>query len=106
MVIALTFLLRTLHNQELVAEGLRQHLNSLEQRLEDEARTLIKWSLHEQELLVDGLGQRLNSLEQRLKEEVETGGSGWLVVTESLEPCLDELDQHLDEEVEAKHREQ
>ena len=34
VVIALTFILRTLHRQELVADGLEQRLNSLEQRLE------------------------------------------------------------------------
>ena len=47
--------------------------------------TFLLRSLHEQELVADGLGQRLNSLEQRMEEEVETGGSGWLVVTDSLE---------------------
>ena len=39
VVIALTFLLRTLHKQELVADGLGQRLNSLEQRLEAEVET-------------------------------------------------------------------
>jgi hypothetical protein len=45
VVIALTFILRTLHMQDLVADG----------------------------------------LEQRLDQEVETGGSGWLVVTDRME---------------------
>ena len=47
-------------------------------------------TVHKQELVPDGLGQHLNSLEQRLEGEVETGGSGWLVVTDSLEQRLDE----------------
>ena len=42
-------------------------------------------TLHTQELVADGLEQRLESLEQRLEQEVETGGSGWLVVTDRME---------------------
>ena len=56
------------------------------------ALTFILRTLHTQELVVDGLEQRLDSLEQRLEQEIETVGSGWLVVTDSLE-------QHLEEEV-------
>ena len=64
--------------------------------------TFLLRTLHEQELVADSLGQPLNSLEQRLEEEVETGGSGWLVVMDSLEQHLDKLDQHLDKEVKAR----
>ena len=39
VVIALMFILRTLHTQELVADSLEQRLDSLEQRLEQEIET-------------------------------------------------------------------
>ena len=39
VVIALTFILRTLHMQELVADGLEQRLDSLEKCLEEEVET-------------------------------------------------------------------
>ena len=71
VVIALTFILRTLHRQELVADGLEQRLDSLEQRLEQEVKTGGSGWL----VVTDRMEQCLNSLEQRLEEEVETGGS-------------------------------
>ena len=49
------------------------------------ALTFILRTLHMQDLVADGLEQRLESLEQRLEQEVETGGSGWLVVTDRME---------------------
>ena len=71
VVIALTFILRTLHTQELVADGLEQRLDSLEQRLEQEVETGgSDWLV-----VTDSLEQRLDSLEQHLEEEVKTGGS-------------------------------
>ena len=36
MVIAITYLVKTIHKQELVADALRQRLDSLEQRLKEE----------------------------------------------------------------------
>ena len=71
VVIALTFILRTLHRQELVADGLEQRLDSLEQRLEQEVKTGGSGWL----VVTDRMEQCLKSLEQRLEEEVETGGS-------------------------------
>ena len=44
VVIALTFILRTLHTQELVEDGLEQRLDSLEQRLEQEVETGLRRS--------------------------------------------------------------
>ena len=71
VVIALTFILRTLHTQELVADGLEQRLDSLEQRLEQEVKTGGSGWL----VVTDRMEQCLNILEQRLEEEVEAGGS-------------------------------
>ena len=70
VVIALIFILRTLHTQELVADGLEQRLDSLEQRLEEEVETGgSSWLV-----VMDSLEQRLDGLVQRLEEEDETGG--------------------------------
>ena len=71
VVIALTFIIRNLHTQELVADGLEQRLDSLEQRLEQEVKTGESGWL----VVTDSLEQRLDSLEQHLEEEVKTGGS-------------------------------
>ena len=71
VVIALTFIIRNLHTQELVADGLEQRLDSLEQRLEQEVKRGGSGWL----VVTDSLEQRLDSLEQHLEEEVKTGGS-------------------------------
>ena len=70
VVIALMFILRTLHTQELVADSLEQRLDSLEQRLEEEVETRgSSWLV-----VMVSLEQRLDGLVQRLEEEVETWG--------------------------------
>ena len=70
VVIALMFILRTLHTQELVG-GLEQRLDSLEQRLEEEVKTGgSSWLV-----VMDSLEQCLDGLVQRLEKEVETGGT-------------------------------